>query len=103
MIRILLAAALLLPVPALAADVFITVDNQSSLAAAINTFPIDADGEPVEYNIGAYSDIMPGTKSKYRLDSGRCEPVLVTVIMADASELQTQMDLCKAQTLVISD
>lgn len=104
MIRALLAAAIvLLPLPALAADIFLKVDNRSSQSVAINTYPIGRDGEPVEDNIGAYSDILPGTKGTYELDSRACEDVLVTVIMADASEMQTRIDLCKGQTLVISD
>lgn len=104
MIRALLAiAALTLPLPAMAADIFLTIDNQSSQSAAFNAYPIDSDGEPIEDNIGAYSDILPGTKDRYKLDIGACVPVLVTVIMADSSEMQTSIDTCTARTLVISD
>lgn len=104
MIRALLAATILmLPLPALADEIFLTVDNQSSQSAAINTYPIGSDGEPIEDNIGAYADILAGTKDRYRLASQGCELVLVTVIMADTTELQTKIDLCKAQILVISD
>lgn len=104
MLRALLAAAvILLPLPALATEIFLTIDNQSSQSVTINTYPVDSNGDPVEDNIGAYSDILAGTKGKYRLDSRRCELVLVTVIMADSTELQTKIDLCKRQALVISD
>jgi len=104
MIRALLAiAALTLPLPAMAADIFLTVDNQSSQSAAFNAYPIDSDGDPVEDNIGAYSNILPGTKGRYQLDSSACAPVLVTVIMADGSEMQTSIDTCNARALVISD
>jgi|SRR5215217_4057398 len=104
MMRAVLAAAtLMLPLPTLAADIFLTIDNQSSQSAAFNSYPIDGDGEPIEDNIGAYSDILPGTKGRYKLDISGCAPVLVTVILADSSEMQTDIDTCKARTLVISD
>lgn len=104
MIRALLAAAtVLLPLPVLATDIVLTIDNQSSQSAAFNSFPIGKDGEPIEDNIGAYSDIMPGTKGRYELDISACGLVLVAVIMADSSEMRTNIDMCKARTLVISD
>lgn len=103
MIRALLAAIVLLPLPALAAEIALTIDNQSSQSAAFNAYPIDSDGEPIEDNIGAYQDIMPGTKGDYGLDIGACGLVLVAVIMADNSEMRTEIDMCKARTVVISD
>ncbi|UJW85620.1 hypothetical protein [Devosia sp. SL43] len=104
MIRAVLATIVLtLPLPALADDMFLTIDNQSSQSAHANTYPVGDDGEAIEDNIGGQGDILPGTTVTYPLASTKCELVRVYVVLADQSEMQADVDLCKSQTVVIPD
>ena len=104
MIRAILAAiALTLPLQALADEIFLTIHNRSSQSAYANTYPVGNDGEAIEDNIGSQGDILPGTVVSYRLASTACELVRVFVAMADESEMQTDVDLCKARSVVITD
>ena len=104
MIRVILAAiALTLPLPALADEIFLTIDNQSSQSAYANTFPVGDDGQVIDDNIGSSGDVAPGTALSYRLASTACELVRIYVVMADKGEMETDVNLCKARSVVITD
>lgn len=110
MIRaIALTVALLAAAPAFAegGDVVLTIQNRSSLTiSALNSYPIDADGEPVEDNLGALmGDILPGATAAIELD-GRCGPTLLLVGIAsqgDEPDTEFRINTCKSRTLVLSD
>lgn len=105
MIRAFIFAALLvLPVPAFAEDIALTIDNQSSQAVDwVNTFPVNDAGEAVEDNLGGTGAILPGTSSTYDLASTRCELVRVFIVMADESELEADVNLCKSRVVVVTN
>lgn len=109
MIRALaLSVALLSIAPAFAQerDVILTIDNRSSLTiSALNTFPIDKDGDPVEDNLGAISDdILPGTTSTLSLD-GFCGATLLLVGIGNRSEpdMEFRINTCKSRVLILND
>ena len=107
MIRaIALAAAALAAAPALAQDVVLTIQNNSSLTiSALNTFPIGTDGEPVEDNLGALmEDILPGTTSTLALD-GFCGPtlLLVGIDARDQPDMEFRINTCKSRVLILND
>lgn len=108
MIRaIVLAAALLSVAPAFAQEsVVLNVQNQSKLTiSALNTFPIDKDGEAVEDNLGSLGeDILPGTSGTIEL-VGYCGPTLLLVGLGDRSEpdMEFRINTCKSRTLILND
>lgn len=96
--------SLMMTLPVLADDIVVTIDNQSSqMVDRVNTFPVGDDGEAIEDNLGSTGDIMPGTTGTYSLASTKCELVRVYIGMADQSELNTDLNLCKARTVVVTD
>lgn len=101
-----LTAAFLAATPALA-EVTMTLDNRGSVAVtAINSFPVDENGEGVEDNLGglAVDDVAPGDKSKFQLD-GDCGLTRFFVRLADQSgdDLELDVNTCKSRTIVVSD
>lgn len=99
------AAAIALAAPAFAANVVLTIQNDSSHAVTrLNTFPVDKDGEPIEDNLGALmEDIAAHTTGKLELDISKCQKVWLTVMLDEKEELTTIIDTCKGATLVVSD
>jgi hypothetical protein len=98
--------ALLLATPALA-DIDIRVENRSSRAiTAINTFPLDDDGEPVEDNLGGLGDdLAPGGTATINLN-GECGPTRFFVRVSgqgDADDLELDADTCADRTIRLSD
>lgn len=105
MIRAFAAAALCcLALPAFANDYSITIDNRASQAVdRANTYPVDADGDAVEDNLGNTGDIAPGTKGRFAVDVDKCRLVRVYIGMANGKELDADVNLCKGNTIVVTD
>ena len=102
----LLAALLLAAPPAFAADFSVTVKNKSSQAVTrLNTFAVDADGQPVEDNLGALAeDIPPGATGRIDLAISTCQPVYVALALGNGDDdLTTIIDTCRNKTLVVGD
>jgi hypothetical protein len=103
---VLAAAAGLLAAGPASAEVTMTIINRSSQAVtAINSFPIDAEGQPVEDNLGGIiDDVPPGARATFELD-GDCGRVLFFVRLehqGDADDSEIAVDTCKARTLLLS-
>lgn len=103
---IILTAALLAATPALA-DVRMTLENRGTVVVtAINSFPVDENGEGVEDNLGglAVDEVAPGEKSKFDL-SGSCGLTRFFVRLADQTgdDLELDVNTCKSRTIVVSD
>ena len=105
MLRPALFACLLLTTPTLAAPVILTIDNRASVAVdRVNTFPVDADGVPIEDNVGSLeSPIPPGETATVTLTSDGCEIIHVAVGMADDRELVGMYDICTDRLVVVTD
>ena len=94
-----------LAVPVHADGLTLTIDNRSNkMVDRVNTYPVDADGDPVEDNVGGTTGVLPGTKTRYPISLYDCGLVLVSVGMAGSDEeFQTELDLCKDTVLVVKD
>lgn len=99
------AATVAIAAPALAADFVLTIRNDSSQAVTrLNTFAVDADGKPIEDNLGAIStDIAAHSTGTLKLDIARCQPVWLAVVLDETDDLATTIDMCASRTLVVSD
>ena len=101
------AAALLLATPALAETV-VTIENRGThVLTAINSFPLDDDGEPIEDNIGGLveDEVPPGAKGTLPL-LGYCGNVLLFLRLADTvdgDDLEFRVNTCKSKYFVLSD
>lgn len=100
-------AALLLATPALAETV-VTIENRGTrVMTAINSFPLDEDGEPVEDNLGGLveDEVPPGAKGTLPL-SGDCGKVILFLRFADTidgNDLEFRVDTCASKYFVLSD
>lgn len=104
MIRFLACAAALLVSPPALAEMFLTIDNQSSqMVDRVNTFPLGEDGEPIEDNVGSTMDVLSGRRSTYRISNDSCGVVRVYIVMEDESELEGDFDVCDSQTVIVQD
>lgn len=107
MLRLAFAAAAIMATaaPALAAEFVLTIRNDSSQAVTrLNTFAVDADGEPVEDNLGAIMEDIPAhSVGTLELDINRCQPVWLAVMLDEKDDLATTIDMCTSRTLVVSD
>ena len=108
MLRFLLAAAAVagLAAPVLAADIALTIRNNSSQAVTrLNTFAIGKDGQPVEDNLGGLMEDLPaGATGTVVLGITACQPVYVALGLGGSDDdLTTTIDTCKDKTLVVSD
>ncbi len=107
MLRYAVLAAVLLAATPVLADVRMTLDNRASVAViAINSFPVDENGEGVEDNLGglAVDEVAPGTKSEFQLD-GNCAITRFFVRLAGQTgdDLELDVNTCKSRTIVVSD
>ena len=104
--RIALALSLLLftQVPASAGDFVIQLANQGSrTVSSLNLFPLDADGDFIEDNLGGIDDdIPPGGRARASISS-ECGPMLAVVAFADGSDLRLNFDSCRTRTLLVRD
>lgn len=101
-----LLAALLATTPALA-EVRMTIENRSSslTVTAINSFPVDENGEGVEDNLGGIiDDVPPGTSATFDLN-GDCAVTRFFVRLLDQAgdDMEIDVNTCKSRTLVFSD
>lgn len=103
-IRLLSLFAVLLVVPAHAEGVTLRLVNGSSQAVTgLSLFPLDADGEAVEDNLGGFHDpVEPGGEARAELYSA-CGPMLAVVMLQDGSDLRAKLDTCADTTLQVSD
>jgi hypothetical protein len=101
----LLAALLLAPLPAVASDFALTVQNNSShVITAVSAFGVDKTGTPVEDNLGGLIDDVPvGASAAFDLSISACQRVAIYVTLDDATELNTLFDTCANQTLILTD
>lgn len=102
------ALGVLLCAPAFAQDdasIVIEIRNESSQAITrLNTYPVDADGEAIEDNLGALrEDIPAGETARLSIDQSKCGPIRAYLGMADDSEIEGDIDTCKQRIVVISD
>jgi hypothetical protein len=99
----LLAAA---PAPAEEGNVVLTIENHSTMTiSALNSFPIDDDGELVEDNLGGLSDdILPGTTGTVDL-IGRCGPTFLLVGLGTRTQpdMEFRINTCRSRVLILDD
>lgn len=89
----------------LAADMTLMIENASSQSVlSVSAYPVRADGSIIDDNIGGTIDeVLAGATVSLPLQVLRCAPVFVRVGLADDSELETTIDLCKQPGLRVSD
>ena len=89
----------------LAADVTLTIENASSQSVtSVAAYPVRADGSIIDDNVGGTIDEVPaGTTVALPLQLLKCASVFVRVGLADDSELEATIDLCKQPGLRVSD
>ncbi len=108
MLRLVATAALLLLATPALADTVVTIENRGThVLTAINSFPLDADGEPVEDNLGGLEEdeVPPRTRGTLPL-SGDCGKVILFLRLADqggADDLEFRVDTCASKHFVLSD
>ena len=104
--HVLLTVALCgLAAPAFAATM--TIDNRSSVSvASVNSYPVGADGEAIEDNVGGlYDSVLPGNSATFEVTSD-CGPTLFLVGIEGAGpdgDLRIEVDTCEATTLIVGD
>jgi hypothetical protein len=100
-------AALLATSAALGADVIVTIENRSSdTISGINSFPIGADGEVIDDNIGGIIDAVPHGGTGRFSPIGDCGPIRLYVRLVsqgDKPDMQFEVDTCRARALVLND
>lgn len=89
----------------LASDVTLTIENASSQAVtSVAAYPVRADGSIIDDNVGGTIEEVPaGTTVALTLQLLKCASVFVRVGLADDSELEATIDLCKQPGLRVSD
>jgi len=102
-----LAAALVLATPALAETVVAIENRGTQVLVAVNSFPLDRDGEEIDDNIGGLVEesIPPGATATLPL-SGDCGLVALYFRYADQGDAADQVfnvDTCASRTFVLSD
>ena len=89
----------------LASDVTLTIENASSQAVLfVSAYPVRDDGSVIDDNVGGTIDDVPaGATVALTLQLLKCASVFVRVGLADNSELEATIDLCKRPGLRVSD
>ena len=97
--------AVLLATPGFAADIVLTVNNQSSQPVdAMSVYPVKADGTIIDDNIGGFYDpVAPGGVGTADLSTTRCGNVYVRLSLSNSEELTSIIDTCTQTTLVVTD
>ncbi len=107
MLRVALAVATIVALasPTFAANIVLTIQNDSSHAVTrLNSFAVNDQGEAVEDNLGAIMEDVPAhSVGTLELDINRCQRVYLAVMLDETDELTTIIDTCKDTTLVVSD
>jgi hypothetical protein len=95
-------ALLALPVPAHALD--LSLVNQSSLiVTGLSLYPLDAQGEPIEDNLGGtYDSLLPGAETRLS-PAATCGPMLAVVTLDKGNDLRLKLDTCKDTAIVVRD
>ncbi len=105
--RLLFALAVLLSGSSgvLAAGVTLTIENASSQAVvSVSAYPVRADGSVIDDNVGGtIGEVPAGATVELTLQLLKCASVFVRVGLADDSELEATIDLCKQPGLRVSD
>lgn len=98
------AAVLLAGMPVTAQAYSLRVINHASQGvAALNVFPLDQDGEPIEDNLGGFIDVLPAGQSSTVVINAQCGPTLAVVMLADEAELRLELDTCKHNQILVRD
>lgn len=94
----------LLAIPVAANALEITLANQSSLTVAgLSLFPLGADGEAVEDNLGGtYDPLAPGAETRFS-PAATCGPMLAVVTLEKGDDLRLKLDTCRDTTIVVRD
>ena len=105
--RQILLATLVLAVATPAFAVTMTVDNRSSsTVTSVNSFPVGADGEAVEDNVGGlYEPVAPGASATFEVTSDCGRTLFLVNISAEAAEgeLRVEIDTCADQAIRVHD
>ncbi|MBE7731928.1 hypothetical protein [Devosia faecipullorum] len=85
-------------------EVSLRLMNESNrVVTSLSVYPIDADGDPVEDNLGgSYDDLAPGQAVSVQL-AAQCGPMLAVVTLADGTDMRATLDTCVSQVLRVTD
>ena len=103
-----LLAAFLLATPALAQTTITIVNHGTQVLVAVNSFPVGADGDVVDDNIGSLQEdeVGPGATGTIRLsgDCGLVEMYFRYAGQAEGDDDQVfRVDTCQAHRFVLRD
>lgn len=105
MTKPLLPAALLLlgSTPAWAQP--ITIANHATLPIlALNTYPLDSDGAPIEDNLGGLdAELPPGASATFEVTADQCGPLYIQIELPAARQVTSTIDTCKTHALQFND
>lgn len=81
----------------------IEVENQTAqILTAFSVYPLRADGEIVDDNLGgAYDPLAPGAQARQAISLLACGKVMVIATLADGAEKRVPGDLCQSPRVTI--